>query len=80
MAILQGKMEIHLLMLNLETHLFKLIGEGRLRSHCGLDGIANYSESNKFNIFHDERDLADHLESISDPICETCLNEFNQTA
>lgn len=71
-------MEFHLIQVNREHHVFSLIDERKLKSYCELDGIANYSESNKFNIFHDEGDLADHLETISDPICETCLKEFNQ--
>lgn len=65
-------MEIHLLKINREYHLFKFIGKGRLHSYCNLDGIANYSESNKFNIFHDPGDLLDHLDSMEDPICPIC--------
>lgn len=70
-------MEIHLLMLNKEYHLFELIGKNRLRSNCGLDAIANYSEKNKFNIFHDEGDLFDHIDSMIEPICRICLNKLN---
>lgn len=73
-------MEIHLYQSSGKYHLFNLIGEGRLRSYCNLDAIANYSNSNKFDIFHDEGDLSDHLEFISDLACEICLNEFNKTS
>lgn len=65
-------MEIHLMKINKNFHLFELIREARLRSYCGIDGIANYSDSNKFNIFHDEGDLLDRLDSISDAVCPIC--------
>lgn len=57
-------MEYHLLKIEKGIHIFSLVGNGRLKSQCGLEGIANYSVPNKFNIFHDEGDLADYITSI----------------
>lgn len=65
-------MEIHLLKLNRESHLFNLIEDGKLKSYCGLDSMPDYSRKNLKNIFYNQLELKHYLETITDNYCDIC--------
>ncbi|WP_039926730.1 hypothetical protein [Leptospira vanthielii] len=65
-------MEIHLQEFINHIHLFNLIGEGKLRSYCGLESIPDYSQKNLKNIFYNQPELEHYVNNSESIFCDIC--------